>query len=207
MRPRHQLGWELPNALRVRSISYYSGPIARYIQIAKSQPFGYLPKFLFHPIHEVLKYWSEELRDLKFDAITHVPGNTLRCFVETDLSFAIAENLALELKKPHVNLLFRPLSLRQQKNLSAEKRWSSRKRDFLAHKKNCRAYKGRKILIVDDVCTSGSSLFFASQSLIQEGIRCEDALVLSCSPSFSRIQCLFEPQSRPMINNHYGRGI
>lgn len=207
MRPRNQVGWELPNALRVRSVSYYSGPIARYIQIAKSQPFGYLPKFLFHPIEETLKYWSEELRSLKFDAIAHVPGNTLRCFVETDLSFAIAEKLSIELKKPHVDLLFRPLSLRQQKNLSADKRWSSRKRDFLVNKKKSKLYKDRKILLIDDVCTSGSSLFFASQALIHEGLQCEEALVLSCSPSFSSIPCLFEPQSRPMINNHYGRGI
>jgi predicted amidophosphoribosyltransferase len=160
-------------------MSYYTEAMARYIQILKSQPFDFVPGVLKKGVQLLVEHWSEEINHWDFNVLATVPSNFLRAFVETNLTSLFAIELSEKIKKPYLPKLLSSSNcfFPQQKNVSKKDRWQARKKQFVCSNK-ARGIKN-KVLLIDDICTTGSSLFHAAEALKDKGWYCERALVLS----------------------------
>jgi predicted amidophosphoribosyltransferase len=189
--PRGNIAVSFPNSLAVQCAGYYTGRMARLVQVIKSQPFNYLPQYLFRPLEELLDHWAAELAELPIDAIAHVPSHLLRGALETDLSTLLASTLARRLQIEHCkDLLHKRWSFRQQKQQKSRERWRRSAGLYTAL-----GGRPRRLLLVDDVSTSGASLFYASRALQAAGHQCAYGFVLASAMSLS--------YARPQ----HGRGI
>ncbi len=107
-------------------------------------------------------------KDMDFEVVTCVPMSRDRIkergFNQSEL---IAKNVALHLKKPFEPLLYRDSGAPTQHTKSYNERISSKDNTFHAINKD--KIKGRKILLIDDIMTTGMTLSACCEVLEESG--------------------------------------
>lgn len=188
---------DLPG-LEVASAGAYDGAWRRLIQIAKSQPTGILPSALALWLRALLLHWSEELRPWEAEVVVWVPGHPLRSRLECDLARFTADALADALGLPVSGaLLTRPV--RHWRDL-----WQSQKgRRRRARRQAARELfqappsqtpMGTRVLLVDDVSTTGSSLLACQRALEGQGAHVVGAFVLADVVGASPVEALMRAE-------------
>ncbi len=160
---------------QVYSISYYSSVMKKLIL-----EFKYKKNFF------ALELLTELLRDfiltkkLTFDYITYVPASrkTLkkRGFNQSRL---LAHSTAKELGCEAIELLQKFRETKEQKKLNTEERWNNLKEAFKTLNK--RDIEGKRLLLIDDVVTTGATVWHCRDELLKSGAL--EVLVLTLAKS------------------------
>jgi ComF family protein len=88
----------------------------------------------------------------------------------------ISELLQIELRN---DLLDRPRATRQQAKLTENDRWNNVKNAFMVIDGADKILAGKSILLVDDIVTTGATVFEASRPILKSGARKLDILSIS----------------------------
>jgi len=94
-------------------------------------------------------------------------------------SKVLAHKVGELLDKECLDLLVRKSGALEQKRLSKEDRWNNLKESFFA--KSTDKIKNKKILIIDDVFTTGATVYYCAKSLISNGI--SEIIILTLAKS------------------------
>ncbi len=146
-----------------------------------------LAKELLHILKfECSAYISKDISRIMAEILPILPPETLVCHVPTapsrirvrgyDQSKLIAKNLA-KLKKLQYKDLINRVSNSRQLGASREKRFKQAKEAFKL--KNLELIKESKVLLVDDVTTSGATLEYIAKMLKNSGAKSVDAIVFA----------------------------
>lgn len=187
-----QLGEELyPRSCRFElddkvlfAFSKYRDSMKHFVHAAKGASFQGLMPAQRNFLADLLRYWRQELDRLRIDAVCVVPGHPLRSFVHTDLAWELARLCCEELR------IEQPLSLLKRKLFKGDGFWPSQKRktkfdrerylwEHPFYVQSVAKYQSRRILLVDDVCASQSSLRVSARELEKAGFSPVGYLVLS----------------------------
>jgi len=164
----------------------YQRSYASLIKKAKAQPFNLMSHEHRNFFEGLLDFWAAELKSLDFDAIVSAPGVELRGFLQSDLSAYVAVELSRRLKRPfYARVLVKNATFDfvGQKGRSRQERWKNfevnpiltNAEELLRLRKEAR----RRILLVDDVCTSGATLHSCAQALRLQNLEVVAAFVLA----------------------------
>ena len=146
--------------VRVISVSDYQAPIKSII-LAKR----YSNDLASRQLGELI--WDKTfVRNVEFDFIVPVPLHwSRRAWRGFNQAENIAKILSKKSRKPVVNLLRRNKRTKYQSELHLKQRYDNVKDVFVLSGKE-ELYQGKKILIVDDLMTTGSTLKAVSRALL-----------------------------------------
>jgi len=136
-----------------------------------------------YPIDAFAVLIAENARELieTADVITAVPTGRAR---RNELGYAqsrmIAKLCAEICRKPYRDLLQVVGNKSEQKRLSAAERWENARRSYAVSDPEGAA--GRKILLIDDVCTTGATLSCIAEKLRKAGAESVSAAVFARTP-------------------------
>ncbi|MBR7121288.1 MAG: YraN family protein [Lentisphaeria bacterium] len=115
------------------------------------------------------------------DMIVPIPLNPLRCLQRSyNQSALIAGVVSDKTGIPYANILRRKISLRKQSSLNRKARHQGLKNAFYTGKNP--GIKGKHILLIDDVLTTGSTLSAAANTLLKNGAAEISILVIAGTP-------------------------
>jgi predicted amidophosphoribosyltransferase len=162
--------------------------VSKFVRLLKTQPEfkGGVEPFIW--VQNLCHHWLEEMKALRIDCVVAIPSNPLRTLKERPLSFhlGLEWSLALEVSSWDLEAIKVPLtrvlqlSGAPQKSLKRKERLGapsdshfkmSPQHDFCLGK--------RRVLLVDDVMTTGASLKNAEALLKKQGAKVLGAFVLS----------------------------
>lgn len=158
--------------------SDYTDTIKSLIHGFKFQGDLKLGQFL---IDMALNVMRERISMIDCDIIAPIPlrqnDKRHRGFNQSDI---IAEKIACILKAPtNPNLLYKTKHTRLQANLSAKERWLNVKDIFAVV--DARSLKGKSVLLVDDIVTTGATCMEASKALYRAGAEKISVFALACA--------------------------
>lgn len=172
---RCRCGGRLNNAYTSYSAYAFASPVSPLVKAFK---YSYVTRLSEWMADEMIRSLRGE-RD--FEIVTCVPMHFLRKVKRGyNQSGLLAEKIALKTGVPFQNLLVRKRYTVNQARLSAKKRRSNLTGAFELKKDVC--VKGKRILLIDDVRTTGATLISCAKVLMNNGARCVIFLTL-CSPS------------------------
>lgn len=171
--------------LELKALGRYRGHWAKLIKKLKSTARGNVHADARDFLRQLVDRYSACLNPKDFDEVVPVPGHPLRVCSETDLALILATEVARVFKKPVLRRvaqrktfsnLFRP----SQKDQSFNERFHLQLPHIAQRKFRVRRFgvPGR-VLLVDDVCTTGSTLEGVAQMLRNQGLEVDQALVLA----------------------------
>ena len=157
--------------LRAYSIAYYADSMKKIILSYK-----YKNNFRTLEVFEELAIEFIETRKLSFDLVTYVPLSKRalkkRGFNQSKL---LAERIAAAYNKECRDILKKEGGDQEQKKLSLEDRWENLKGAYSLKETDC--YFGKRILLIDDVVTSGATVYYCAREL--KKITDKEILILS----------------------------
>lgn len=163
-------------------MSRYNAPMKNFIVACKTSSFNGLMPSQKNLIKELCLYWAEELKEESIDVFTPIPGHPLRSYLQSDLAWFLARYLSKSLGcgEPQ-SLLKRKLFVKgqlyaPQKSLSRTDRKKKIMEQYFVSKKK---HRSLRVCLVDDVCTTGSSLSLCKSLLEEAGHTVVSAIVLS----------------------------
>jgi predicted amidophosphoribosyltransferase len=139
-------------------------------------------------VQKLIKHWIPELTRLNADFIVSIPSNPWRVLMERSLSQFIGEEVSkLSGLKLNNTLLTLPWSQAlstwgQQKHFSAAERHLNAYDFFAKYTIQTSSMNSPRILLVDDVCTTGATIRSCGERLKSSGISVVGAFVLSRVP-------------------------
>lgn len=111
---------------------------------------------------------SEKLKDVKADLIVPVPSSRKsvksRGFTTAEV---IGKRVAMRVGIPMIKALGANREKKEQKGLSAKKRIINAQNAFFVKEKS--AVRGKRVILIDDVCTTGATLSAAAELLLKAG--------------------------------------
>lgn len=170
----------------VYSYGKYEGVFAKLIARSKKIPYGLIDECTRRFFEELLEHHQEFLQRISCDVVVSAPSHPLRAFFESDLSALIGASLCKLLKRPQLALVKstfkRTLNFYSQQKFKgrAERRQIAGNREYRIQR--VAAYAGARVLIVDDVATTGATLRCLWDMLVKAGYRPVAALVLARTP-------------------------
>lgn len=156
----------------VYAFGLYEGVLRELIHKAKYESY-------VEPISELLFFFKDEIGCLKdkVDVVVPVPEDPLRRRFFNHVAF-FAELLAFILEKELSLSLIKAFPTPPQVNLSRKERERNLKGAFSVKG----SFKSKRVLLVDDVFTTGSTLMECSRSLYREGAFDVHKLVIAVTP-------------------------
>lgn len=149
--------------LQCYSSVYYTGIIVELIKKLKYSSSFESGKVLAGLLIDLIKN-----KGIDFDLITFVPMHKKalkkRGFNQSKY---LAKLIGDQLDKPVLNCLKKPFATKDQIGLDGIDRWENQVDSFKALNK--KHIKNKKILLVDDVLTTGATTFYASKELLKSG--------------------------------------
>jgi ComF family protein len=114
------------------------------------------------------------------DALVPVPLHWRRLWWRRfNQSAALAEVIAARMKRPVTHALARVKATRQQVGLTASERALNVQGAFRVREQERADVKGRRVVLVDDVLTSGATIDACSRALLRAGAAAVDVLVFA----------------------------
>lgn len=159
---------------RLYACCWYSGVVRAAVHMLK---FG----CLIYPADTFGSMMSEMLRDVKADALVPVPSG-LKSIEKRGFTPAeeIAKRVSMRLDIPIENALTADVDKLEQKTLSRKKRRINAKSSF--HLAKRADVVGKRLLIIDDVTTTGSTLSALAEILLDAGAAEVSAAVFAQVP-------------------------
>jgi ComF family protein len=175
---------EPPPYDRLLSLWSYQPPLEEVIIALKFRRLDYLARRLGDRLVSV---FAGELRDI--DLIVPMPLHWLRHLRRGyNQAWELAQPVAEALGKPCRRLLGRRLATMSQSRLGREARQHNLRRAFIVHRPElCR---GRNLLLLDDVVTTGATLRTAASSLKEAGARSITALTVARTPEAAEMRAM-----------------
>ncbi|MBR5152535.1 MAG: ComF family protein [Clostridia bacterium] len=153
--------------VKISSAYFYRGRVKTAIVRFKKETYrGYAEVFARH-LTSVIAY---DCPGISFDAVVSAPPRKMRMQIH---GYDQAETLARELGK-RMGIPYIPYGLQQkesrkkQSSLSALERWNNAEDNVKVSSKP--EWKGKTILLVDDVCTTGATLYASARALKDAGV-------------------------------------
>jgi ComF family protein len=158
-----------PDFSLARSAVHYEGPVAEMLKALKYRGAIWLVPDLASLLYSLV---IQHLDVDKIDAITFVPLYHSRCRErEYNQAALLARQLARITGRPYMNrILIRHRKTPTQTNLTAAQRISNVKGSFKYRNKSW--LEGRRILLVDDVMTTGATVNECAKTLKKGGVQC-----------------------------------
>ena len=163
--------------------SHYQGPMKNFVYQIKSSAFNGFHSAHKNWVRQVLEFWLPELTRIRCDGIVVVPGHPIRSRLQSDFAWLLGNELSRLLGVgPPLNLLKRRMFI-QGRFAGAQKIASKRTREVQAAEQfwvcSPEIAKVKKVLLVDDVSTSGASLKVCMHQLENHGFSVGGAFVFS----------------------------
>lgn len=145
------------------SAAYYTGIIVELVKKLKYNSGFDSGKVLAEFLLEHIK-----TKNLDFDLITFVPMHK-RALKKRGFnqSSYLAKLVSEELNRPMLNCLEKNFYTKDQIGLSGEVRWENQANSYRTV--NEKYIKDKKILLIDDVITTGATSFYCSKELLKAG--------------------------------------
>jgi len=161
---------------QARSAARYDGPLAQMIRDFKYHGHLWLARDLAGLLEAVVRTHFEEAL---FDVVTAVPLHPLKERMRGyNQSAMLAEVLARKLDLPfYARLMFRRRPTPTQTHLTAEQRIANVRDAFGT--RWCRWLEGRRVLLVDDVMTTGATVNECARALIAGGAATVDVVTVA----------------------------
>ncbi len=178
------LSFDLTPTLELRSMSLYDSAMKDYIYLCKTALFNGLMPTQKNLLKELCRFWASEYDASEFDVIVPVPGNPFRNLMQSDLAWHLARYMARELSLGEPQSLLKRRFFVQGRLSASQKMLSKVERHKLIRQQYYlpQAMTPKRVLLVDDVCTTGSSLRYCSELLEAAGYRVHSTLVLARVP-------------------------
>ena len=154
---------------RLEALSYFTLPCQRSIHRFKYGQCSYTGKILAILLSRKLLSFSSFQ---KVECVTYVPsplGKRLFRFFQP--AHFLAKEVASSLSKPCVSLLkVKKWWVKDQQRLCREERWENVRSLFMPTLR-CRDFRRKRVLLVDDVLTTGATLASAAFALWEGGVK------------------------------------
>lgn len=176
------VSYEIDSSLEVLAMSHYNSKMKEFIYSCKSAAFNGLMPSQKSLIKELCAFWSQELKTKPIDIFVPVPAHPIRSILQSDLAWFLARYLSRELAKGEPrSVLKRKFFVSNhlysaQKTLSRALRQEKIKQQYYVPPSKT---PKMRIYLVDDVCTTGSTLSLCKNLLEKAGHSVEGAIVLS----------------------------
>ena len=126
---------------------------------------GPVGEFLASELYERLK----ERQDFSEALITYVPRRREAIRENgSDQALALARNLG-QISGKEIHELIVRIGTLAQKNLNSEERYRNVRKSYFINEKNQELIKGKRIFIIDDIITTGSTVSYIADLLIDAG--------------------------------------
>lgn len=162
------------------SVTCYSA--AYYSKVIKDLIIKFKYKHDFSCGNELGRYIVDLIKEaeVKFDLITFVPisekNYKKRGFNQAEyLANCVGKAFGIEVKE----CVFRVREVSEQKTLNVEKRWENLKGCFSV--KDKKEIENKKILLIDDVLTTGATVFYCASSMMENNAN--EVIVLTVAKS------------------------
>jgi len=195
LEPRVVMESEELNGKALLSYGLYRGALADLVTFAKSQPAGVFPRVLSNFLEQLASHWSDEILSTGARRVTSVPGDPWRrlhgCDLAAHVALSVAKATTLPATLPLLRRDWNPPWKAPQKALTRAERLD-RESEISARTRlvvDSPPRSDEPLLLVDDVCSTGSTLRASIDSLERRGYRVAAVLVLARNPlrSFASI--------------------
>lgn len=169
--------------IKVLAMSRFEHAMKNFIYEAKKSSLNGLTYSQLSLLKTLVEYWTCEIKALGIEALVQIPGHPLRSMWQSDLPWFISAELEALLKIKKLHLIRRKTFVGNhisalQKNLKKEDRERFVSKQYFVDQ-SYHQYKGLKVLLVDDVFTTGSTLRTCASLLRAKGVNVQAALVLA----------------------------
>ncbi|QEK38651.1 ComF family protein [Candidatus Cytomitobacter primus] len=150
-----------------KSIMKYDKNTRKLIMAYKNHGCFYLTSFFSNLLKNTIKEWISDI-----DYIVPIPLHSWRLFWRGyNQSSILAKNLSKAIKIPYLdNGLLRVRFTGTQSTFNKADRWKNVKGAFEFNYEYEFRFKGKNILLLDDVTTTGATINFAAESLKKAGV-------------------------------------
>ncbi|MBU3195076.1 ComF family protein [Clostridium algidicarnis] len=149
------------------STSYYSHEIRELLMKFKYKRDFNVARFFVSNIMQIIDY-----NKINFDIICYVPaskdGKNARGYDQSEILACIIKEQS---GKKVVRCIKRNTNTKEQKTVSVENRWENLRTAFKFDIKYLKEVKDKKIILIDDVVTTGSTLYFCYKELKNNGAK------------------------------------
>ncbi|TDX58891.1 ComF family protein [Orenia marismortui] len=165
---------------KARTVSVYEDGMKEYIKLFKYNKYRNLKE----PLGDLLTIYIERFYNYKnFDYITYIPVHETRLNERGfNQAYLLAKRVSINLRIPLISTLCRKEDTEKQSKLSRKERLLNLHNKFEIKLK--RGLQSKKILLIDDIYTTGTTVDEASKILLTEGVEDIKIITLAAGRDF-----------------------